>query len=301
MKIDSTEPAMKRKIFKWAACGILALVAVVTAGYFSIAYNIKRRTEKSYAFPVETLEIKSDSASLSRGRHLTIIKGCQDCHGADLAGKVMIDDPGLGQMVAPNLSKGKGGLAQDYSTADWVMALRHGVDRSGQALIFMPSHETTLLSARDMSAIIAYCQQIPPVDHELPAINLGPVANVMGYLGKMPLLSVEKINHVLPILAEADTTEGVEQGKYLAISCGGCHRSDFKGGDPIAPGMPSVPDITSSGNVGKWTQAQFIQTLRTGKTPAGHQLINEQMPWKMTAQYEQKELASLYQYFRTIN
>ena len=291
---------MKRKLLKWGALGLLTLVTVVVAAYFSIAYNMKNRIEKRHAFPVESLEITSDSATLARGKHLSIIKGCQDCHGTDLGGKVMIDDPGLGTMVASNLTKGRGGLPHDYETADWIVALRHGVDQSGQALIFMPSHETTLLSAQDLSAVIAYCQQVPAVNKELPEIKLGPVANVMGYLGKMPLLSVEKINHTRPILAKADTTEGAALGKYLAISCSGCHQADFKGGDPIAPGMPPVPDITSSGRVGKWTQAQFIATLRTGKTPSGHQLKNEEMPWKMTAQYEQKELASLYKYFRTI-
>ncbi|SFE18092.1 hypothetical protein [Spirosoma endophyticum] len=64
--------------------------------------------------------------------------------------------------------------------------------------------------------------------------------------------------------------------------------------------MPPVPNLTSTGNVGKWTKAQFFATLRTGKTPSGHQIDNENMPWKMTAQYSDKELASLYQYFQSI-
>ncbi|CAN5565973.1 hypothetical protein BH09BAC4_BH09BAC4_45740 [soil metagenome] len=44
----------------------------------------------------------------------------------------------------------------------------------------------------------------------------------------------------------------------------------------------------------------MFATLRTGKTPSGHQIDNENMPWKITAQYSDKELASLYQYFRSI-
>jgi hypothetical protein len=42
-------------------------------------------------------------------------------------------------------------------------------------------------------------------------------------------------------------------------------------------------------------------TLTTGKTPEGHALKNEDMPWKMTAQYTRTELASLYQYLQSIN
>jgi cytochrome c553 len=291
---------MIRKIFKWTGIILLSVLSLLGIGYGVAAFSINSRIQKSYTFASEDLEIPSDSASLARGKHLVAIKGCQDCHGADLSGKIMIDDGAVGRLAASNLTHGKGGLPDHFSTADWVTALRHGIDKTGRPLIFMPSHETTLLSAQDMAAIIAYCQTVPPVDHELPSIDLGPVAKVMSYLDKMPLLSVEKIDHAKNMVAEADTTEGAAQGKYLAISCSGCHRTNFKGGDPLAPGLPPVPDLTLTGNVGKWTKGQFITTLRTGKTPSGHQMNSDDMPWKMTAQYEDKELSSLYAFFQTI-
>ncbi|WP_138484853.1 c-type cytochrome [Dyadobacter bucti] len=291
---------MIRKIFKWTGIALLSVLSLLGIGYAVATFSINGRIRKNYAFAKESLEITSDSATLARGKHLVAIKGCQDCHGADLSGKIMIDDGAVGRLPASNLTRGKGGLPDNYSTADWVTALRHGIDKTGRPLIFMPSHETTLLSAQDMAAIIAFCQTVPSVDHELPAIDLGPVAKVMGYLDKMPLLSVEKIDHAKAMVAEIDTAEGAVQGKYLAISCSGCHRADFKGGDPLAPGLPPVPDLSLSGNVGKWTKEQFINTLRTGKTPSGHQMNSDDMPWKMTAQYEDKELSSLYAFFQTI-
>lgn len=291
---------MLRKILIWVGSILGVLLVVALAGYFFIAHNIANRTEKPYSFPTETLAIAADSTTLKRGNHLVVIKGCVDCHGSNMAGKVMMDDAPLGRLVATNLTKGKGGLPADYSTSDWLMAMRHGVDRNGRPLLFMPSHETTLLTQPDMTAIIAYCQQLAPVDNVLPENKLGPVLNVMTYLDKMPLLSVEKIDHTHSMVASVDTAEGVALGKYLAISCSGCHRPDFKGGDPLAPGLPPVPNITSTGNVGKWSQEQFIQTLRTGKTPNGHQMSPDDMPWKMTAQYEQKELASLYQFLHSV-
>lgn len=291
---------MIRKIFKWTGIALLSVLSLLGIGYAVVTFSINGRIRKNYAFAKESLEITSDSATLARGKHLVAIKGCQDCHGADLSGKIMIDDGAVGRLPASNLTRGKGGLPDNYSTADWVTALRHGIGKTGRPLIFMPSHETTLLSAQDMAAIIAFCQTVPSVDHELPAIDLGPVAKVMGYLDKMPLLSVEKIDHAKAMVAEIDTAEGAVQGKYLAISCSGCHRADFKGGDPLAPGLPPVPDLSLSGNVGKWTKEQFINTLRTGKTPSGHQMNSDDMPWKMTAQYEDKELSSLYAFFQTI-
>lgn len=292
---------MLRKILKWTGIVLGSLILLLLGGYFFIANNITNRADKTYPFPAESLDIPTDTAAINRGEHLAVIKGCTDCHGTNLAGKIMIDDPALGRLVSSNLTGGPGGLPADYRTADWVLALRHGVDRDGKPLLFMPSHETTLLSRQDMAAIIAYCQQVPNVANTLPANDLGPVVNVMAYLDKMPLLSVEKIDHNLPMVAQVEATEGIAQGKYLAVSCSGCHRPTFKGGDPVAPGFPPVPDLTLTGNPGKWTKEQFVTTLRTGKTPSGHQINNDNMPWKMTAQYTDQELASLYQFFHSLN
>ncbi|MCF0070068.1 c-type cytochrome [Dyadobacter sp. CY261] len=292
---------MIKKILKWTAIVLagVALVAICTYTYMSV--TMKTRMNKLYAFEKETIHIPMDSTSIERGKHLVAIKGCQDCHGSKLEGKVMNDDGAIGRLVAANLTNGKGGLPENYDVSDWVVALRHGVHQNGKPLIFMPSHETTLLSQQDLASLVAYCRQVPDIDNVLPENDLGPVAVVMSYLGKMPLLSVEKIDHNKPMVAVADSTEGPAQGKYLAVSCSGCHRENFKGGEPIAPGFPPVPDITSSGHVGNWTKEQFIATLTSGKTPEGRVLKNEDMPWKMTAQYTRAELSSLYQYLQSIH
>ncbi len=288
------------KIGKWIGLSLVGIVGLALVAYAFIRNNINQRAQKQYHFAAEDLFIPDDSVTLERGGHLAAIKGCFECHGTDLGGKVMADDPVLGRLVAPNLTRGEGGLPANYGTADWLAALRHGVDPNGRPLLFMPSHETTLLAQPDLQALIAYCRQVPAVNQLLPTTELGAIVNVLGYFDKMPLLPVEKIDHQQPMVARVDTSEGVAQGKYLSISCTGCHQPTLKGGDPVAPGQPPVPDLTSTGNVGRWTQAQFITTLRTGKTPSGHQIDNDNMPWKMTAQYSEAELASLYQYFRSL-
>jgi hypothetical protein len=73
----------------------------------------------------------------------------------------------------------------------------------------------------------------------------------------------------------------------------------MKGGPGLVPGQPPVPDITSSSNVGAWTEGQFMQVLRTGKTPSGHQMKSEDMPWTMTAKYSDKELGALHTFLRS--
>jgi len=291
---------MVRKIFKWTGIVIGSIIVLALCAYAFIAHDISKRRSRVYKFTAEDIYIPRDSATIARGHHLIVTRGCTDCHGTNMAGKMVVDDPPVGTLYGANLTRGKGGLPATFTTANWVMALRHGVTPEGRPLLLMPAHETVQLCENDLAAVIAYCQQLPPVDNVVKPAKVGPLSNIMTYMGKMPLLSVEMIDHHAPMVKVADTVEGIALGKYLSVACTGCHRSNLKGGDPVAPGFPKVPNITASGEPGGWTKAQFIHTLRTGQKPDGRQMKPEDMPWKMTAQYEEKELASLYAYLHSI-
>jgi mono/diheme cytochrome c family protein len=97
-----------------------------------------------------------------------------------------------------------------------------------------------------------------------------------------------------------DTSNTLAYGKYLSIPCAGCHKPNLKGGEPVAPGFPVVRDITSTGRVAGWSEQEFLHTLRTGERPGDKPLNNEFMPWKMTAQYSDKELTSIYAYLKSV-
>ena len=157
-----------------------------------------------------------------------------------------------------------------------------------------------MLSKGDMKAIIAYCMQVPPVDNTLPESSVGPLARVLTDFGKLPLLPAEMIDHSRTLVADVKAEVSLEYGKYLSTACQGCHRENMKGGDPIAPGFPFVADISSTGNPAKWTDEQFIETLRTGHTPEGKQLNPSEMPWTMTKAYSDVELKALHLYLKSI-
>jgi mono/diheme cytochrome c family protein len=292
---------MFRKILKIAGL-ILGIIVVIVAGYFSKAYiSVQHRRNQQYTIDAQQVTISSDSAILAYGGRLAKAKGCTECHGADLGGKVFIDDPALGHLIASNLTKGKGGLPADYSTNDWVRALKHAINRQGKPLLFMPSEEFTFLTEQDMGAIISYCAQVAPVDRAFPEGNsLGPIGIVLTDLGKLPLLPVEKIDHSRPLVKEMKADVSLEYGKYLSTSCQGCHRENMKGGDPIAPGFPPVLDISSTGRPGKWSDEQFIATLRTGTTPEGHTLKPAEMPWPMAKEFTDLELKALHLYLSSL-
>ncbi len=68
----------------------------------------------------------------------------------------------------------------------------------------------------------------------------------------------------------------------------------------MEPGSPPVPDITKTGNIGKWNEAQFSQTLRTGVTPAGKKMNPKFMPWTMTKEFTDIEMKSVYLFLKSL-
>jgi len=291
---------MIKKILKFTGIFLGVITLAVLAYYAKVYISTEKRLHKKYDVQVQAFDIKKDSASLALGARLVKTKGCAGCHSADLGGKIFVNDAAFGVLSAANLTKGKGGRPADYTEMDFVRALKHGLRQDGTALIFMPAHEYTLLSETDMGAIIAYCSALPKVDRELPEANLGSLAKVLADLGKLKLFPAELIDHTRKMVKEMKAEISIEYGQYLSTACQGCHRETMKGGEPVAPGYPVVADITSTGHPGKWTDEQFIKTLRTGVTPEGKVLKPEEMPWRMTKELTDLELKALHLYLNSL-
>jgi cytochrome c553 len=288
------------KILKWIVYSFLVIILIVVAFSVKAVWSTEQRLNKKYAFALPDLSVKSDSAIIAEGHRLMITKGCRDCHGDDLGGKIWIDNPLLGKIIAPNLTKGSGGLAKDYNSNDWLRSLKHGLRRDSTALRLMPSNEFTFLAEDDMQALIAYCSQLKPIDRTLPETKIGLVGYLLAELEQIPMVPAENVDHARPLTKTINREVSVELGQYLSIGCEGCHRKNMKGGAPVAPGFPKVADITKTGNLGKWTEAEFIKTLKTGVTPEGKKLKPEEMPWVSFQDYTEKEYKALFLYLKNI-
>lgn len=289
-----------KRVLKWIGISIGSLLMLLLIGYIVIYFKTESRINKIYGVQVQKITIPKDTAALALGKHLSEIRGCQDCHGKNLAGKVFIDDPQLGRIVASNLTRGTGGIMREYTNRDLIRVLKHGVRKDGKSVIFMPSEVFTLLSAEDIGALIAYLKSLPPVDNVLPGHHLKPLARVLTAFNQFPLLPAEKIDHTRPSVSAVKPEISAAYGKYIAVTCIGCHRENYKGGGPLGPDSPPVPDITRSGNVGKWTEAQFIKTLRTGVTPEGKKMDPKNMPWNMTKEFTETEIKSVYLFLKSL-
>ena len=292
-----------KRAFKIAGLILGLLVAIVLIGFGFVYFKTKSRFSKTYQVNVQSIPVPNDSAAITLGKHVALIKGCDECHGKDFGGNVVIDDPALGFIAGPNLTRGQGGLSTRYasfSDEDYVRAIKHGLNKESKSLKLMPSYEYFPLAQKDLGALIAYLKSLPPVNRQMPDIAVGPMGYVLTHFDKLPLVVAENIDHAGQSPEEVIPQITPVYGKYLAVSCTGCHRVNFKGGDGLIPGSPVVPNITATGKLSNWSEKQFINTLRTGVTPEGKKLDPKFMPWKSAKEYTDIEIKSIYVYLKSL-
>ena len=293
-----------QRLAKWigyAVASVGVLFVVIVCAVWAIS---EYRVTRTLTIADEPIPIPTDSVSIARGRHLArAVAKCAECHSGDLGGRVLIDNGAMGKIVPTNLTRGRGGLGDSLTAADIIRAMRHGVGRRGKKLPIMPSPEYVLLSAEDVAAIVAYVQSVPPVDRELPATKLGPIARALIATGQLPFYTADLIDHTLkpPVAPPIGAT--VEYGRYLAAvgGCVGCHGPTLAGGK-IEGGDPSwapAANLTRTGIGARYTGETFMKTLRTGLRPEGTPL-NEVMPWKLTGEMTDVELNAIWLYLQSV-
>ncbi|HET6336040.1 MAG TPA: cytochrome c [Polyangiales bacterium] len=218
----------------------------------------------------------SDAAAVARGKHLVEARyGCNVCHGRDLAGGVMIDDPAIGSIRGPNLTSGKGGRTARYSMADWDRIVRHGVKPDGSAAI-MPSEDFFKMSDEELSDIVAYTRAIPAVDVEVPPPQLGPIGKVLLAVGKLPISAEHQPDPMGSHPSRPpETADNVEFGEHLAAVCVTCHRANLAGGSMAfgPPAWPAAANLTQHATgLRDWNYSDFERALVQGISKDGRRL-----------------------------
>jgi len=274
---------------------------VIALAIGTVYFVSNARLQKTFHVEPRVVAIPTEAAAIERGRHLAETRGCNDCHGRDYAGGKVIDDPAMGLVRGPNLTGGRGGRVAQFTDADWVRAIRHGVGPDGRGLFVMPSEEYSHFSDADLGALIAFMKTVAAVDQERVPIQLGPVSRVLLATGKMKL-AADAIDHAKlqpPVVAMGET---VEYGRYVAASCIGCHGPTFAGGkiDIGPPSWPAAANLTphADGRLANWTQEEFVQTMRSARRPDGTE-FDPVMP-RAFGQMNDTELKALWLFFRSL-
>ena len=271
-----------KKFIQWTAIvlgGLFVLIAIAGLALYSVGMKKLNQTNPNIA--VETVNIPTDADAVARGKHVASIWACTRCHGEDLSGTMITNDPlaGLvplfGTITASNLTSGKGGIATSYTDTDWVRSIRHGVLPGGhvEALMF----DYSSMSDQDLGDLIAYLKQVPPIDTNYPEMSDGPVLPIVAAAGLLPP-AVDKIDH--DAARPADPTPGATAvyGEYLSAVCVACH------GNSIGYA------------VNRWEQQEFIRTFQTGVLPDGKP-FGPTMSSNTFRQMTDTELNALWLYF----
>jgi mono/diheme cytochrome c family protein len=271
---------------------LLLIIAFVTAKGFLTFYL-------PAGSPPQVLQVEGTPEQIARGRHIATMF-CAGCHGEneklplkggnDLAAGTPFP---LGSMIAVNLTPA--GPLKDWSDGEILRVLREGVDRDGNRLAVMSTQQSRHMSDEDLHAVIAFLRSQEPVENATPQPpdNLNLLAMFM--LGANIIPVQPPVTGVVTAPPKAPTAE---YGKYIVSfsDCEICHgpKLDGVGGSPLIP--QQAPNLRA---VQGWTVDQFIQTLRTGMDPSGHQL-SDVMPWRTIGQMDDDELGALYAYLKSL-
>jgi cytochrome c553 len=286
-----------KRVARFLLYTVLTVVALALTGLGYAYANTSWKLGKTYAVTPPRVTIAlNDPAVIERGRYLVHrVSMCFECHGEDLGGKAMMESPIMARLYASNLTRGRGGLGATYSDEDFVRALTHGVRKDGHSVIFMPSHDYHF-SAADIAGLVAYIRSLPPVDREIPAPSIGPMARVLAVFGGFPLLPAELIDHsAVALRPEADlsTPERAGQSLIAAGGCRGCHGPQLTG----EGGMAGAANLTPTGLTG-WSNSDFTRALREGRRPNGTTLVPD-MPRAFGAMSDE-DIAKIFAYLKSL-
>jgi len=293
----------KHAFVKWPGVILAGLLTLILALVFVVALIGTVRLYVPASNPVANVKVAGTPEQVARGAKFATF--CAGCHST--AGKPPLDGskedfisgpdtPPVGSLYPPNLTPA--GEIKDWSDGEIVRAIREGVHKSGRPLIIMPSENFHNLSDADVQSIVAYLRSQPATPNkpqtDAPSNNLNLLGALFIGAGLFPTSIQPPIT--APIVAPP---EGVtaDYGKYLVanVGCRECHGPDLAGGVASGLGPPAGPNLTAL--VPKWSEADFVKTIRTGVDPTGHALNPDEMPWKEISSFAtDNDLKAIYAY-----
>ena len=218
---------------------------------------------------------------IARGQYLTRAADCQACHtakgGAPFAGGLAFNLP-FGTIWSPNITPDKDTGIGGWSDAQFIRAVRQGVDDQGQPLYpAMPYGAFAYMTDADVLAIKAYLFSLKPVQRE----NRD---NTLAFPFNQRWLMVIWRQLFAPdqrFTPHTDRSPQWNRGAYLSEAmahCGDCHTprnlaqaldNHRKYAGAVAAGWKAY-NITGHRlyGVGAWSDAELAQYLATGHADA---------------------------------
>jgi mono/diheme cytochrome c family protein len=268
------------------------------AASFAVALTIVGMVKhRARSAPGPDLKVEATPERIARGQ--AVVDGfCSGCHsqtgtltgGFDLGEHFPMR---IGSFVSSNLTPT--GRLKRWSDGQIFRAIRNGIDADGRWLPLMSYTNAGNLSDDDIEAVIAYIRTVPAAGEPTP--DPPSHLNLLGLL----MLGAGMLPSGKPVITRRITAPPKGPtfafGEYVLSyqDCRECHGRDLTGGvpgqlGPLGPGLNLVK---------QWRLAEFIDAMRTGVDPNGHEM-SEQMPWRPLGRMDDEELAAVYEYLTNL-
>lgn len=271
-----TAPRSARRLGRPAtALGALLGLAVVGAAVFWIV--TAPRT-------VSASELGPHTPDLANGKTLFEAGDCSACHAVprqadpDRLGGGLALVSKFGTFYAPNISADPKDGIGGWTEAQFVTAMKYGVDDQGEHLYpIFPYTSFQRMNADDLRDLFAYLKTLPAVSDRSREPALRFPFNIRRLMGGWKLLFLDGKTFT------PDPTRSAQwnRGAYLVngpAHCVECHspRDAFGAvptdkrfsGQPNSFGVLGFPNITQA-NLGDWSEDAIAELLRSGYTPDG--------------------------------
>lgn len=279
-----------KTFLRWSGYALAALIVIVL-GATGFTYATSERTvRRVHEVPAAAFAVPDDPAAVAEGRRLALIRGCYDgCHGTAVEGGVFFEQPGLGRLVAPDLTR----IAATHTDAELERVIRQGVRQNGRSTVGMPSSMFYHLTDEDLGAIIAFLRSLPPSNGPLTEIRLGPLARI-GVVLKKYEPQVAMIDRSIARPTAAALADPLVHGRYLALtSCTECHGLDLRGSPD-----GSTPPVAIAAT---YSAEEFVRLMRTGTARGDRELrLMSEVARGRFAHFTDPEISALHTWLGTL-
>lgn len=264
--------------------GWWALLVIGIAGAIVFYLLTIPRTLPASALPAH----KPD---LANGEYIFTAGGCAECHAEPLSkckdtktkdkhvlsgGRCMKTE--FGVFNVPNISPDKETGIGNWSTLDFVNAMKRGIAPGGEHLYpAFPYTSYQRMTYEDLIDLKAYLDSLPAVKNKVPPHELAFPYNIRRALGLWQLLYVDGKT----LKPDPKKSAELNRGAYLVEApghCGECHsprnflggviQSEAFAGARNPEGRGRIPNITPSDDgIGDWSADDIAYMLETGNTP----------------------------------
>ena len=247
-----------RRLLRWSALPLSVLVGLPLLGAGLVWLGSELVFARTYPRSPEPMRVQATAEMINEGRRRADIFGCTSCHGAELHGRRMWDEPGAYLIQSSNLTR----ASRRYSDEQLAQAIRQGVRHDGRALWGMPSEMFSRMNDEETAAVIAYIRSRPADGPERPAPRWwlpGRLQVIRGQFKPEPAY-VAEARTKLPLAAGPDHAAG----RHIAASvCSECHGPDLAGDGK------GTPDLAIAA---AYDPADFHRLMRTGKAAGDREL-----------------------------